>query len=148
MSLAHPGAASRRSTAGTATGSVCLPDRLTYDCGAWFCLGDIRFRRRSVSLAAARTVNGSHCPTRGWILGGAALAANAEAARRWFQVVHLKSLPALLPDPDVSHQVDAFITECQQPDGQVVTPTGAHLIDFWKRGPRRHLPPHVITGQP
>ncbi len=81
-------------------------------------------------------------------LGGAALASNPEAARRWFEVVHLKSLPALIADPSVRDEVDAFIAEHQQPDGQIVIPTGAHLIDFWKGERRRHLPFPIKTGQP
>jgi SAM-dependent methyltransferase len=79
-------------------------------------------------------------------LGGAAVAPDAAAARRWFEVVHLKSLPALLADPSVLHQVDAFITACQQPDGQIVIPTGVHLIDFWKGERRRHLPHRIADG--
>lgn len=73
-------------------------------------------------------------------LGGAALAPDAAGARRWFEVVHLKSLPALLADPTVRREIDTFITGCQQPDGRILIPTGAHLIDFWKGERRRHLP--------
>ena len=40
-------------------------------------------------------------------------------------------------------KVDTFIAECQQPDGQIVIPTGAHLIDFWKGERRRHLPHRI-----
>jgi SAM-dependent methyltransferase len=81
-------------------------------------------------------------------LGGAAFALDASAVRRWFEVVHLKSLPALLADPAARNEIDAFINSCQQPDGQVVIPAGAHLIDFWKGDRRRHLPRKITTGTP
>jgi SAM-dependent methyltransferase len=81
-------------------------------------------------------------------LGGAALAPDASAARRWFEVVHLKSLPALLADPAARNEIDAFIDSCRQPDGQVVIPAGAHLIDFWKGERRRHLPRKKPAGMP
>ena len=81
-------------------------------------------------------------------LGGAALAPDVSAARRWFEVVHLKSLPALLADPAARNEIDAFINDCREPDGQVVIPAGAHLIDFWKGDRRRRLPRQTPDGKP
>lgn len=80
-------------------------------------------------------------------LGGVALAPDMIAARRWFEMVHLKSLPALLADPTIRDEIDAFINGHQQSDGQIVIPAGAHLIDFWKGERRRHLPREITTGK-
>jgi hypothetical protein len=72
--------------------------------------------------------------------GGVAAASNADGARRWFTVVHLKSLPALVADPDVRAEIDAFIATHQQPSGEVLIPSGVHLIDFWAVDRQAHLP--------
>lgn len=81
-------------------------------------------------------------------LGGAALAPDAESALRWFEVVHLKSLPALLVDPTARDAIDTFITQYEQPSGEVIIPTGAHLLDFWKGERRRHLPRQARSAAP
>ncbi|MFD8316217.1 methyltransferase domain-containing protein [Kitasatospora purpeofusca] len=72
--------------------------------------------------------------------GGIAVAPTADAARAWFTTVHMKSLPAL-DDPGVHRDIDAFVADHLQPDGQVFIPTGTYLIDFWAGPADRHLPP-------
>lgn len=71
--------------------------------------------------------------------GGIAVAPNRDVARLWFEVVHLKSLPALLADPATGVAIDGFVKRYEQPSGQVLIPSGVHLIDFWKTGSQAHL---------
>ncbi|MFF2040885.1 methyltransferase domain-containing protein [Kitasatospora sp. NPDC058170] len=73
--------------------------------------------------------------------GGIAVAPDQAAARAWFATVHMKSLPALVDDPKVHDEVDAFVDRHTRPGGTVFIPTGAYLIDFWAGSTDRHLPP-------
>lgn len=73
--------------------------------------------------------------------GGTAWAPNAEAAIAWFNVVHLKSFPALVDDADVQREIAEFVRQYQQPSGEVTLPSGVHMIDFHATShPSSHLP--------
>ncbi len=73
--------------------------------------------------------------------GGAAWAPDRNAALAWFNVVHFKSMPALVNDPDVQREITRFIKRYQQPSGAVALPSGVHVIDFHATGhPICHLP--------
>lgn len=72
---------------------------------------------------------------------GTAWAPNAEAAIAWFNVVHLKSFPALVGDADVQREVAEFVQRYQRPSGEVTLPSGMHMIDFHAiQHPSSHLP--------
>ena len=62
--------------------------------------------------------------------GGAAWAPDRDAALAWFTVVHLKSFPALINDPDVQREVASFVERYERPAGDVALPSGVHVIDF------------------
>jgi SAM-dependent methyltransferase len=70
----------------------------------------------------------------GWLaytrLGGVAVAGGREAARAWFDHLHLKDVPALVNDPEVQQAIEGFLDECTQPSGQVAIPSGVYVIDF------------------
>jgi SAM-dependent methyltransferase len=70
----------------------------------------------------------------GWLThtrkGGVAVAPSRDAARAWFNHLHLKDLPALVNDPDVQRDITDFVDECTQPSGEVIMPSGVYLIDF------------------
>ncbi|MBF4999008.1 methyltransferase domain-containing protein [Nocardia sp. BSTN01] len=73
--------------------------------------------------------------------GGSAVAPNREAALRWFLVVHLKSYPALVRDPQVHAEIEEFIARYALPDGSVALPSGAHVVHFRRSGhPVCHIP--------
>jgi SAM-dependent methyltransferase len=72
--------------------------------------------------------------------GGLAVAPTAQAARQWFEMVHLKSFPALVDDQKVRTEIGAFVADHQLPSGEVLIPSGVHVIDFWKIDTRAHLP--------
>jgi len=73
--------------------------------------------------------------------GGTAWAPNAEAAIAWFNVVHLKSFPALVDDAGVQHEIREFVDRYEQPSGEITLPSGVHVIDFHAAPhPRHHLP--------
>lgn len=81
----------------------------------------------------------------GWLthtrMSGVAVAPSREAARRWFNHVHFKSLSALLSDPEVQTAVAGFVDEHSQPSGEVILPSGVHLFDFHAdRDLHHHLP--------
>jgi SAM-dependent methyltransferase len=71
--------------------------------------------------------------------GGVAAAPSLDAARLWFEVVHLKSFPALLANPATRAVIDGFVKRCEQSSGEVLIPSGTHLIDFWKTDTHAHL---------
>lgn len=82
----------------------------------------------------------------GWLMhtrtGGVALAASTNAARAWFNHLHFKNLPALVADPQVQAEVAAFVDQHTQPSGEVILPSGVHVIDFQvTHDARHHLPP-------
>jgi len=70
----------------------------------------------------------------GWLtysrLGGVAMAPDREAARAWFDHLHLKDVPALVNDPEVQQMIEQFVEECVQPSGQVAIPSGVYVMDF------------------
>lgn len=73
--------------------------------------------------------------------GGTAWAADRDAALGWFNVVHLKSFPELVNDPDVQREVTRFVDQHLQPNGDVCLPSGVHVIDFHATNhPASHLP--------
>lgn len=73
-------------------------------------------------------------------IGGISLADSPAAAVDWFTVVHMKSMPVLVADPEVRAEIEDFVQTHTTDAGRVLLPTGVHVIDFW-RGPRtRHLP--------
>lgn len=81
----------------------------------------------------------------GWLThtrtGGVALAPNTDAARAWFNHLHFKNMPALVTDPEVQADVAAFVADHTQPSGEVILPSGIHVIDFQvTRDPHHHLP--------
>jgi SAM-dependent methyltransferase len=81
----------------------------------------------------------------GWLthtrIGGVAVVPSAAAARAWFNHLHFKDLPALITNTRIQAEVAAFVAEHAQPSGEVILPTGVHLIDFHvTRDPRHHLP--------
>jgi hypothetical protein len=59
-----------------------------------------------------------------------AVAPSRQAAQDWFTHGHFKNLPALVEDPQVSRAVAAFIDSCTQANGEVLLPSGAHVLDF------------------
>jgi SAM-dependent methyltransferase len=72
---------------------------------------------------------------------GVAVAQSRDRARAWFNQVHFKDLSELVNDPEVQADVAMFVEEHTQPSGEVILPSGAHLIDFQvTRDPRHHLP--------
>ncbi|ABD12071.1 hypothetical protein ThrDRAFT_04815 [Frankia casuarinae] len=72
---------------------------------------------------------------------GVALADSRDAAMAWFNRLHFKDMPALVRDPEVQAEVTAFVDAHTRPSGQVVLPSGIHLIDFQVTGdPHHHLP--------
>lgn len=82
----------------------------------------------------------------GWLThtrtGGVALPRSVEAARAWFNYMHFKNLPALVNDAEVQADVTAFVDEHTQPSGEVILPSGVHVIDFHVTSdPCHHLPP-------
>jgi SAM-dependent methyltransferase len=80
-------------------------------------------------------------------LGGVAVARDKGAALTWFETVHLKSLAALVDDPEVRLQIERFVHAHATPSGEVLIPTGAYLIDFWAISPKdsRALAPESGT---
>ncbi|WP_034271274.1 class I SAM-dependent methyltransferase [Haloechinothrix halophila] len=72
--------------------------------------------------------------------GGTAWAPHAEAAIAWFNVVHLKNLPALVNDPNVQREIHEFVHRYEQPSGEITLPSGVHIIDFHRAHPSHHLP--------
>ena len=81
----------------------------------------------------------------GWLThtrtGGVALAPSTDAARAWFNYLHFKNIPTLVNTPEVQTEVTAFIEEHTQPSGEVILPSGVHVIDFLAtRNPCHHLP--------
>jgi SAM-dependent methyltransferase len=73
--------------------------------------------------------------------GGTAWAPDRDAALAWFNIVHLKSFPALVNDPQVQHEVARFVDRYARPAGDVALPSGVHVIDFHVAGhPACHLP--------
>lgn len=73
--------------------------------------------------------------------GGAAWASDREAALAWFNVVHLKGFSTLVGDPAVQRDVVSFVDRCTRPCGDVVLPSGVHVIDFHTTAhPSTHLP--------
>lgn len=78
-------------------------------------------------------------------IGGVSVARDMGAAVDWFTVVHLKSLPVLVDNPDVLAEVEAFVAEYTRDDGTVLLPTGMHVIDFW-RIPRDHHLADVVPA--
>jgi len=81
----------------------------------------------------------------GWLThtrrSGVAVAPSSDAAREWFNHVHFKNLSALVNDPEVQAAVAVFVDEHTKLSGEVILPSGVHLIDFHAaRGPRHHLP--------
>lgn len=74
-------------------------------------------------------------------LPGVAVAATARAAHDWFRLGHLNALPQLLKDPQVRAELDAFITQHQQPNGRILIPSGVNIVDFHASTDRTpHLP--------
>lgn len=73
--------------------------------------------------------------------GGTAWAPDREAALAWFNVVHLKSFPALVNDPEVQREVITFVEHHARPAGDVALPAGVHVIDF-------HAVPHPASHLP
>ncbi|OLT13843.1 hypothetical protein BJF78_21060 [Pseudonocardia sp. CNS-139] len=61
---------------------------------------------------------------------GAAWAPDRAAAVAWFDGVHFKGFPALVGDPEVRAEVAAIVTRYERPAGDVVLPSGVHVIDF------------------
>ena len=81
----------------------------------------------------------------GWLThtrtGGVAVAPTRDAARTWFNQLHFKNLPALLNDAEIQDAVAQLVEECVQPSGEVLLPSGVHIIDFHAaRDPRHHIP--------
>jgi SAM-dependent methyltransferase len=81
----------------------------------------------------------------GWLtytrLGGVAVASGREAARAWFNHLHLKDVPALVNDPEVQQAIERFVEGCAQPSGEVAIPSGVYVIDFHAApGPQAQLP--------
>jgi SAM-dependent methyltransferase len=80
----------------------------------------------------------------GWLThtrkGGVAVAPTADAARAWFTHLHLKDLPALVNDTAVQRQFMKFIDKATRPTGEVIIPSGVHVIDFHAAPPEHHLP--------
>ena len=73
--------------------------------------------------------------------GGTAWAPDRAAAMAWFNVVHLKSFPALVNDPTVERDVASFVERYERPAGDVALPSGVHVIDFHAAAhPASHLP--------
>lgn len=73
--------------------------------------------------------------------GGTAVAPDRDAALAWFSVVHLKSHPELVNEPDVQHEIATFVDRYELPGGGFALPTGVHLIDFAVADhPECHLP--------
>ncbi|MGQ0841774.1 class I SAM-dependent methyltransferase [Actinokineospora sp.] len=82
---------------------------------------------------------------RGWLthtrIGGVALAANKDAARAWFNHLHFKNMPALVNDPEIQAEVEAFVDDHTQSSGDVILPSGVHVIDFHATDdPHHHIP--------
>lgn len=74
-------------------------------------------------------------------LPGVAVAATAQTARDWFRLGHLNALPQLLNDSQVCSDIDAFVSQHQQPDGRVLIPSGVNIVHFHASADRtRHLP--------
>jgi SAM-dependent methyltransferase len=73
-------------------------------------------------------------------IGGVSVAETQAAAIDWFTIVHLKSMPALVTDPDTRTEIEAFVSRHTAHDGRVLLPTGVHAIDFWRGPVQRHLP--------
>jgi hypothetical protein len=81
----------------------------------------------------------------GWLThtrrSGIAVPRSTDAARAWFNHAHFKGLPALVDDPEVQAEVAVFVDGHAQPSGEVILPSGVHVIDFHAtRDPRHHLP--------
>ena len=75
---------------------------------------------------------------------GTAWAPSYASAIAWFYDVHFMSLPALVGNPQVQHEVTAFVERHTLPDGSVALPSGVHLIDFHAIShPSCHLPRHL-----
>ncbi|MBB5786410.1 class I SAM-dependent DNA methyltransferase [Jiangella mangrovi] len=72
--------------------------------------------------------------------GGLSVAPDPPTAIDWFTIVHLKSMPALVDDPDIRAEIEAFVHQHTIDDGRVLLPTGMHLIDFWRTPRTSHLP--------
>lgn len=73
--------------------------------------------------------------------GGTAWAPDRDAALAWFNVVHLKSFPTLVNDPEVQREVTAFVKRYEQPANGVALPSGVHVIDFHAAAhPTCHVP--------
>jgi SAM-dependent methyltransferase len=73
--------------------------------------------------------------------GGTAWAPDRDAALAWFNVVHLKSSPVLVNDPEVQRELVSFVERYVQPGGDVTLPSGVHVIDF-------HALPHPACHLP
>jgi SAM-dependent methyltransferase len=81
----------------------------------------------------------------GWLThtrtGGVAVAPSRDAARAWFNHLHFKDLATLTGDAETQAKVAALVEECAQPSGEVLLPSGVHVIDFHAvRDPSHHLP--------
>lgn len=72
--------------------------------------------------------------------GGLSVAPDPQAAIHWFTIIHLKSMPALVDDPDIRTEIETFVRQHTTDDGRVLLPTGMHLIDFWRTPRTSHLP--------
>ena len=68
---------------------------------------------------------------------GAAVAASRASASSWFTDVHLKGMPALVHDAQVQQEIRAFVEHHTAPSGEVVLPTGMHVVEF-RRSPHPH----------
>lgn len=77
-------------------------------------------------------------------LPGVAVTNDPQAARQWFLLGHLNASPQLINNSDVHADIDAFIADHTQPDGCVLIPSGAHLVDYHANPDLTgHLPPHL-----
>lgn len=75
--------------------------------------------------------------------GGVAWAPDRDKALAWFTSVHLKSLPALVADPEVRREVASFVDLRVRRSGDVVLPSGVHVIDFHAADLDHHLPDEI-----
>nr|WP_219632259.1 class I SAM-dependent methyltransferase [Haloechinothrix aidingensis] len=97
---------------------------------------------RNVLLAALREAEGAGDGTLAHTRrSGTAFAPDIDSAIAWFNVVHLKSFPALVNDPTVQEEIRSFVRRYEHPSGEVTLPSGVHVIDFHAtRHPAHHLP--------
>ncbi|WP_016697737.1 class I SAM-dependent methyltransferase [Actinoalloteichus spitiensis] len=94
---------------------------------------------RMVEESGSGTVTHTRC-------GGTAWAPNTDAAIDWFNVVHLKSFPALVNDAGVQREIREFVSRYEQPTGDITLPSGVHVIDFHATPPPAPPPAEVVHG--